>query len=339
MRKKCFIIAELSANHNNDFELAKKTVGAIKETGADAVKFQTYTPDSMTLNLSGKAFEANPSGIWAGRRLYDLYKEAAMPYEWQKDLSEYALSIGLQWLSSPFDIKAVDFLESLKCPMYKIASFEIQDIPLIEYAASKGKPMILSTGIALKEDIELAIDTCRRVENNDITILKCTTAYPAPFEEINLNTIQLYQSTFDVDVGLSDHTMGSVVPLGAVALGANIIEKHFILDRSIDSPDSSFSMNPEEFKSMVDDVRKLEKALGEKTFELTKSTVQSRTRGRSLYVSKSVKKGEVITKDNIKSIRPAFGLHPKYLKEVLGKKVNCDLEKGTPLKMSVIEWF
>ncbi len=337
MGKKCFIIAELSANHNNDFELAKKTVDAIKETGADAVKFQTYTPDSMTLNLSGKDFEANPNGIWAGRRLYDLYKEAAMPYEWQKDLSEYALSIGLQWLSSPFDIKAVDFLETLNCPMYKIASFEIQDIPLIEYAASKGKPMIISTGIALKEDIELAIDTCRRVGNNDITILKCTTAYPAPYEEVNLNTIQLYQSTFDVAVGLSDHTMGSVVPLGAVALGANVIEKHFILDRSIGGPDSSFSMNPEEFKSMVDDVRKLEKALGEETFDLTKSTVQSRTRGRSLYISKDVKKGDVITVENIQSIRPAYGLHPKYYSEIIGKKFKADLKKGTPLSLDLFE--
>ncbi|MCT4582258.1 MAG: pseudaminic acid synthase [Flavobacteriales bacterium] len=332
-----YIIAELSANHNNDFELAKKTIKAMKESGADAVKFQTYTPDSMTFDIEGKDFEANPHSIWAGRRLYDLYKEAAMPYEWQKDLSEYALSLGLEWLSSPFDTQAVDFLETLDCPMYKIASFEILDIPLIEYAASKGKPMIISTGIAVKEDIELAIETCRKVGNNEVTILKCTTAYPAPFEEVNLNTIQLYQSTFDIKVGLSDHTMGSVVPLGAVALGASVIEKHFILDRSIGGPDSSFSMNPDEFKAMVDAVRKLEKALGKQTFELTKSTVQSRTRGRSLYISKDVAKGEQITAENIQSIRPAFGLHPKYYSEIIGKKFNADFKKGTPLSLSLFE--
>jgi pseudaminic acid synthase len=247
------------------------------------------------------------------------------------------MSLGLEWLSSPFDKAAVDFLETLDCPKYKIASFEIQDIPLIEYTASKGKPMIISTGIALKEDIELAIDTCKKAGNNNITILKCTTAYPAPYEEINLNTLPLFQKEFDVKVGLSDHTMGSVVPMGAVAFGAQVVEKHFILDRDLGGADSSFSMNPEEFKFMVDSIRNLEKALGIATFDLTSKTVMSRTRGRSLYVSQDVKRGDVLTLKNIRSIRPGFGLHPKFLKEVLGKKFSSNYEKGTPLSFEQLD--
>jgi pseudaminic acid synthase len=332
-----YIIAELSANHNNDLALAKQTIKAIKESGADAVKFQTYTADSMTLDINGVDFEANPEGIWAGKKLYDLYTDASLPYEWHKELADYAMSLGLEWLSSPFDKAAVDFLETLDCPKYKIASFEIQDIPLIEYTASKGKPMIISTGIALKEDIELAIDTCKKAGNNDITILKCTTAYPAPYEEINLNTIPLFQKEFDVKVGLSDHTMGSVVPMGAVAFGAQVVEKHFILDRDLGGADSSFSMNPEEFKFMVDSIRNLEKALGIATFDLTSKTVMSRTRGRSLYVSQDVKRGDVLTLKNIRSIRPGFGLHPKFLKEVLGKKFSSNYEKGTPLSFEQLD--
>jgi|TARA_B110000908_G_C10253881_1_gene454001 pseudaminic acid synthase len=332
-----YIIAELSANHNNDLALAKQTIKAIKESGADAVKFQTYTADSMTLDINGVDFEANPEGIWAGKKLYDLYTDASLPYEWHKELADYAMSLGLEWLSSPFDKAAVDFLETLDCPKYKIASFEIQDIPLIEYTASKGKPMIISTGIALKEDIELAIDTCKKAGNNNITILKCTTAYPAPYEEINLNTIPLFQKEFDVKVGLSDHTMGSVVPMGAVAFGAQVVEKHFILDRDLGGADSSFSMNPEEFKFMVDSIRNLEKALGIATFDLTSKTVMSRTRGRSLYVSQDVKRGDVLTLKNIRSIRPGFGLHPKFLKEVLGKKFSSNYEKGTPLSFEQLD--
>ena len=330
--KKTYIIAELSANHNNDLALAKQTIKAIKESGADAVKFQTYTADSMTLDIKGVDFEANPEGIWAGIKLYDLYTDASLPYEWHKELVDYSLSLGLEWLSSPFDIAAVDFLETLDCPKYKIASFEIQDIPLIEYAASKGKPMIISTGIALKEDIELAIETCIKAGNKDITILKCTTAYPAPYEEINLNTIPLFQKEFDVKVGLSDHTMGSVVPMGAVALGAKVVEKHFILDRELGGADSSFSMNPIEFKFMVDSIRNLEKALGKPSFELTKKTIGSRTRGRSLYISEDVKEGDLLTNKNVRSVRPGFGMHPKFLKEIIGKKFNSDFEKGTPLQ-------
>lgn len=337
MENSVYIIAELSANHNNDLALAKQTIKAIKESGADAVKFQTYTADSMTLDINGVDFEANPEGIWAGKKLYDLYTDASLPYEWHKELADYAMSLGLEWLSSPFDKAAVDFLETLDCPKYKIASFEIQDIPLIEYTASKGKPMIISTGIALKEDIELAIDTCKKAGNNNITILKCTTAYPAPYEEINLNTIPLFQKEFDVKVGLSDHTMGSVVPMGAVAFGAQVVEKHFILDRDLGGADSSFSMNPEEFKFMVDSIRNLEKALGIATFDLTSKTVMSRTRGRSLYVSQDVKRGDVLTLKNIRSIRPGFGLHPKFLKEVLGKKFSSNYEKGTPLSFEQLD--
>jgi len=332
----CYIIAELSANHNNDLSLAKETVLAIKESGANAVKFQTYTPDSMTLNLPGIDFEANPNGIWKGRRLYDLYKEAAMPYEWQEELSHFALENGLEWLSSPFDLSAVDFLESIHCPKYKIASFEIQDIPLIHYAASMKKPMIISTGIAQEKDIKLAIQTCIDAGNDDITILKCTTAYPAPFSEINLNTISLFIEELGVKVGLSDHTLGHTVPLGAVALGATVVEKHFILDRNLGGPDASFSMNPSEFKEMVLAIRNLEKALGEKTYDLTQQAAQSSAKGRSLFIVENVKKGELVTHQNVRSIRPAKGLHPMHYQKVIGKTFAADFKVGTPLHFSCL---
>ncbi|MBQ4820082.1 pseudaminic acid synthase [Aquimarina sp. MMG016] len=336
MENKTFIIAELSANHNNDLQLAKDTIYAMKESGADAVKFQTFTADSMTLNIDGKDFEANPKGAWAGRKLYDLYQETSLRYDWQIELSNYALSLGIQWFSSPFDFKAVDFLESINCPIYKIASFEILDIPLIEYAASKGKPMIISTGIAIEEDIKLAIETCKKVGNNDITILKCTSAYPAPYNEINLNVIPALKEKFNVKVGLSDHTMGSIVPLGAVSLGARVVEKHFILDRKLGGADSSFSMNPEEFTFMVKGIRQLEQALGTSSLEISDESKIARERGRSLYVSQDVKKGDFITKENIRSIRPAYGLHPKYYQEVLNKTFKKDIKKGTPLSFELI---
>jgi pseudaminic acid synthase len=336
-KHQCYIIAELSANHNNDFDLAKKTVKAIKKTGADAVKFQTYTADSMTINMNGPDFEANPNGIWAGKKLYDLYLEAAMPYEWQKELSIYAKSIGLEWLSSPFDIEAVDFLESIDCPVYKIASFEIADIPLIAYAAKQGKPMIISTGIAKLSDIELAVEACLNAGNDNITILKCTSAYPTPFNEVNLNTIPHLKKTFNKPVGLSDHTLGSEVAIAAVALGAQIVEKHFIIDRSIGGPDASFSMEPNEFKQMISGIRNVEKALGEVSYNLTDTTIESRKRGRSLYVINDVKKGETFTSENIKSIRPGYGLHPKYLHDIIGNKARYDLAKGTPFNLKFID--
>ncbi len=334
--KKVYIVAELSANHNNDFQLAKDTITAMKEAGADAVKFQTYTADSLTLDVDNKYFKPRTEGLWKGRRLYELYKEAAMPYEWQPKLAEYAISLGLNWLSTPFDFEGVDFLESINIPAYKVASLEIMDIPLIEYIAKKQKPIILSTGIAKLADIELAVETCRNVGNNDITVLKCTSAYPTPFNEVNLNAIPTIQKAFNVKVGLSDHTIGHIVSLGAVAIGVTLVEKHFILDRKQGGVDSAFSMEPLEFKEMVDNIRVLEDALGKTGIEITKGMDDARKRGRSLFLVKDIKKGEEFTKENIKSIRPGYGLHPKYYWEILGKKATEDLKRGIPLQWQFI---
>jgi pseudaminic acid synthase len=336
MAKRTYIIAELSANHNNDFKLAKDTITAIKESGADAVKFQTYTADSLSLDVDNEIFGPRKDGLWKGLRPYDLFKEASMPYEWQSELSEYAKKLGLDWLSSPFDFEAVDFLESIKCPTYKIASLEIVDIPLIKYAARKGKPIIISTGISRLADIELAVDTCRSMGNNNISLLKCTSAYPSPYEEINLKTIPHMKDTFGLPVGLSDHTLGIEVALGAVALGAEIIEKHFILDKSLGGADSAFSMEPDEFKQMVTGIRNLEKALGQVNYNLTKNTIESRKRGRSLFAVKDIKKGEKLTSENIRSVRPGLGLHPKHYEQVVNKVVKLDIKKGTPLSWGLI---
>lgn len=331
-----FIIAELSANHNNDLALAKETVHAMKESGADCVKLQTYTADSLSLDADTEYFGPRKDGLWKGYKLYDLYKQAAMPWEWHAELIELANKLDMVCFSSPFDHKAVDFLEELNTPAYKIASFEIQDIPLISYAASKGKPIIMSTGIAELADIELALKTCREAGNEQIALLKCTSAYPTPMNEVNLNVIPNMRDTFGVEIGLSDHTMGSTVPLGAVALGATIIEKHFILDRELGGVDSAFSMNPAEFKFMVDSVRDLEKATGKVTYELTDKAKDSRTRGRSLFVAEDIKKGESLTTDNCRSVRPGAGLHPKHLSEVVGMKATKDIKKGTPLSWDLL---
>jgi pseudaminic acid synthase len=334
---KCYIIAELSANHNNDFKLAKSTIAAMKEAGADAVKFQTYTADSLSLNINNEIFGPRKDGLWKGWRPYDLYKEASMPYEWQPKLAEYASSLGLEWLSSPFDFDAVDFLESINCPIYKIASFEIVDIPLIEYVASKNKPIIISTGIATLTDIELAIKTCKKVGNENITLLKCTSAYPSPYEEINLKTIPHMGKAFGLPVGLSDHTLGIEVAIGAVALGGKVVEKHFILDRKLEGPDSAFSMEPAEFKQMVTGIRNIEKALGSVNYNLTDSTIGARERGRSLFVVKDIKKGDIFSKENIRSIRPGIGLPPKYYYKLLGRKATVNIKKGTPLNWDLIQ--
>lgn len=337
MNKNVYIIAELSANHNNDLQLAKDTILAMKESGADAVKFQTYKAESLSLDVDNKYFGVRETGLWKGWSSYALYKEASMPYEWQKDLASYAISLGLDWLSSPFDFNAVDFLESINCPAYKIASFEIQDIPLIKYVAKKGKPIIISTGIATKSDIDLAVETCKLEGNSDITLLKCTSAYPSPFNEINLKNILDLSNDMDVSkVGLSDHTLGHTVALGAVALGATVVEKHFILDRKLGGVDSSFSMEPEEFKEMVSSIRNLELALGNRTYELTEKALDSRERGRSLFVCENIKEGDLITSENIRSVRPAAGLHPKHYYKVLGKTFNTDIKKGEPLSFDVI---
>lgn len=333
---KCFIIAELSANHNGDKELALKTIREAAESGADAIKLQTYTPDSMTLDSEKDDFVIKQGTIWDGRRLHDLYQEAYTPWEWHKELFDEAKRLGLFCFSSPFDLKAVDLLEELSCPAYKIASFEITDIPLIRYVASKGKPMIISTGIAELEDIKLAIATCIEEKNTDITILKCTSSYPAPLELANLKTILDIPERFGVEVGLSDHTMGSTAALVAVSLGAKVIEKHFILDKNLGGPDASFSMEPYDFKQMVKQVREAEIALGEVSYELSEKTKKSRGFSRSLYIAEDIKKGEVLNEQNLRSVRPGFGLHPKYLPSLLGKTVNRDLEKGDPFQLDYV---
>ena len=336
-KKSCFIIAELSANHGGKLEIALETVRAAKRAGADAIKLQTYTADTITLNSKKEYFKINQGTHWDGQYLYDLYKEAFLPWEWHKPIFALAKKEGLVCFSSPFDFTAVDFLEELNCPIYKIASFEITDIPLIEYAASKGKPMIISTGIAEIKDIELAIETCKKAGNNDITILKCTSAYPANPKDANLSTIEDIKQRFKVKSGLSDHTLGIEAPMIAVAMGATVIEKHFILDKSIGGADAHFSLDEHEFKKMVDTVRLTEKMMGKVDYEMTESKKKSREFSRSLFIVKDVKKGELISNENIRSIRPGFGLHPKFLSKIIGKQYIRNQEKGTPISWDMIQ--
>ena len=333
-----FIVAELSANHNGSKDVALKTIRAAKRAGADAVKFQTYTADTITLDCQNEDFKIKQGTLWDGRYLYDLYQEAYTPWEWHRELYDVAKAEGLICFSSPFDKSAVDFLGSLGNPIYKIASFEITDVDLIAYAARKGKPMVISTGIATEEDIRLAVDTCRSAGNNDITLLKCTSSYPAPIEEANLCMIADLANRFKVKVGLSDHTLGSIAGITAVSLGACMIEKHFILDRSIGGPDAFFSMNELEFSQMVKDIRTVESAIGQVNYEPTDKMKAGRAFSRSLYVAENMKKGEVITEINVRSVRPGYGLHPKYLPEILGKKVNRDIEKGTRFTLDYIDF-
>lgn len=335
--KKTFVVAELSANHNHDIEIAKKTIHAAKKSGADAIKLQTYTADTLTINCDNEYFKIKSNTLWDDRTLYELYKEAYTPWEWHEELFKTAEGDGLICFSSPFDKSAVDFLEKYNTPVYKIASFEIFDIPLIEYTASKGKPVIISTGIATMADIEGAVNACRRVGNNQISLLKCTSSYPAPIEEANLLTIPHLKETFNVIPGLSDHTMGPAVAVAAVALGAKIVEKHFILDRKMGGPDSAFSMEPEEFNQMVNAIRDVEKALGKVSYEITPKVEKSRVFARSLFIVKDVKAGEVLTEENVRSIRPGYGLHPKYLNKILGKHFRKDFERGTPLEWEQFE--
>ncbi|WP_296315259.1 pseudaminic acid synthase [Winogradskyella sp. UBA3174] len=333
----CFIIAELSANHGGDIEIAKETIKAAKRAGADAIKLQTYRADAITLNVKNDYFKIDQNSHWDGRYFYDLYEEAYTPWEWHKELFQLAKEEGLVCFSSPFDFTAVDLLESLGNPIYKIASFEITDIPLIDYVASNGKPIIISTGIASIEDIELALQTCRNQNNNDITLLKCTSQYPALPEDGNLATIPDLKTRFNVNVGLSDHTLGIEAPVFALSLGAKVIEKHFILDKSIGGPDAHFSLDESEFTQLVSAVRKAEKMIGIVDYEMTDKKLKRREFSRSLFVSKSVKKGDIITKDNIKSVRPGFGLHPKHYKNTIGKKFTEDVNEGKPLTLSMIE--
>jgi len=333
---KCYIIAELSANHGGELEIVLETIKAAKRAGADAIKIQTYTADTITLNSNKDCFRINQGTHWDGQYLYDLYKKASLPWEWHAKIFETAKEEGIVCFSSPFDNSAVDLLEELNTPIYKIASFEITDIPLIEYTASKGKPMILSIGIAEIADIELAIETCKNVGNNDITILKCTSAYPADPKDANLLTIPDIKKRFDVKVGLSDHTMGIEGPVVATALGATVIEKHFILDKSIGGPDAHFSLDEKEFTEMVKAVRKAEEMMGKVDYEMTEKKKKSRQFSRSLFVCENVKKGDTITKENIRSIRPGYGLHPKYYDEILGKTFSEDVQRGEPLNKNMV---
>lgn len=336
-KDKCFVIAELSANHGGSLDIAKETVRAAKRAGADAIKLQTYTADTITLDVKSDYFKISQGTAWDGQYLHDLYKNASLPWEWHKPLFDLAKKEGLVCFSSPFDKTAVDFLEELNTPIYKVASFEITDIPLIRYIASKQKPIIISTGIANIEDIDLAIKTCKEEGNTDITILKCTSAYPAKSEDANLLTIPDIVQRFGVESGLSDHTMGTEAPMIAVALGAKVIEKHFILDKSIGGADAHFSLDEKEFKKMTDAIRLTEKLIGEVDYKMTPTKKKSREFSRSLFITKNLKKGERLSKDNIRSVRPGFGLHPKFYDSVIGKKVVKNIEKGTPLSFKLIE--
>jgi len=325
--KTTFIIAELSANHNGSLEFAKETIRAAKRAGADAIKLQTYKADTITLDVKESQFKINHGTEWDGRYLYDLYEEAHLPWEWHQELFETAAIEGLICFSSPFDPTAVGLLETLNVPAYKIASYEITDIPLIELVASKGKPVIFSTGIAGEDDIKLAVEACKKQGNDQIIILKCTSAYPTPPEQANLATISEIANRFNVMAGFSDHTLGIVAPVLSVAYGARVIEKHFILDRSDGGIDSHFSLDEREFQEMVDAVRIAEKMTGEANFEITDKMKGQRDFSRSLYVVEDIKKGNPITEFHVRSIRPGYGLHPNYYREILGKTVNTDVMK------------
>lgn len=334
----CFIIAEMSANHLMDKERAFEIIDKAAEAHADAIKIQTYTPDTITMDSDKEFFQITQGTIWDGTTLYKLYQDAYTPWEWQAELKERAESHGLVFFSSPFDPTSVDFLESLDVDLYKIASFEITDIPLIQKVARTGKPIIISTGIAYLEDIERALSVCRAEGNREVALLKCTSAYPSPFEAMNIRTIPNMEETFGVVAGLSDHSMGAEVAVAAVALGAKIVEKHMTLKRSDGGPDAAFSMEPHEFAEMVQSIRNTEKALGSISYDLTEKQIKSREHSRSLFVVKPVMAGERFTEENVRSIRPAFGLHTRFYDEVLGHCAAEDIEAGTPLAWNLIAY-
>lgn len=333
-----FIVAEMSANHNMDFCRAVEIIRAAKDAGADAVKIQTYTADTITLDCDAPCFQITQGTLWDGTTLHKLYQTAYTPWEWQAELKKIAEELGLEFFSSPFDLGSVDFLEGLGVPAYKVASFEITDIPLIKKIAGKGKPIIIATGVARLADIELALKTCREAGNEDVILLKCTSAYPTPYEAVNLRTIPSMRDAFDCLTGLSDHTMGSAVAGAGVALGAKMVEKHLTLRRADGGADSAFSMEPEEFKEMVDNIRKIELALGKATYDLTPAQEREREHSRSLFVAQDMKAGEVFTPGNLRSVRPANGLHTKYYEELLGKKVARDVPMGTPMSWELVDF-
>lgn len=332
-----FIIAEMSANHLMDYDRAVAIMQAAKDAGADAIKIQTYTPDTITFDSDQECFQITQGTIWDGTTLHKLYQTAYTPWEWQPKLQKAAKDMGLVFFSSPFDHTAIDFLEEMDIPVYKVASFEINDIPFIRKIAKLGKPIIMATGIAYMADIELAIKTCKEEGNDQIILLKCTSAYPAPYEDVNLKMIPNMAETFDCITGLSDHTMGFHVAVGAVALGAKVVEKHLTLRRSDGGADAAFSMEPEEFKAMVDGIRIMEKAVGKVSYELSPKQIKSREHSRSLFVVKDMKAGEVFTSENVRSIRPACGLHTKHYEEILGQCAQTDIVKGTPLAWNLVK--
>jgi len=331
-----FIIAEISANHLQDYDTAVKTIIAAKNAGVDAVKIQTYTPDTITIDCDAPDFQLSQGTIWDGTTLYKLYQKAYTPWDWQPKLQEIAQDLGLIFFSSPFDRTAVDFLEELEVPAYKIASFEITDIPLIQYIASKNKPMLVSSGIATINDIQRCIETCEQEGNNRVILLKCTSAYPTDPKDMHLNTITDMKKSFNIIIGLSDHTIGVSAPITAVALGAKVIEKHIILDRKMGGPDAEFSTEPDEFKILVEHIRKTEKMLGSVQYNLSEKQKISRKFCRSLFVVSHVKEGDIITEENVRSIRPGTGLHPRYLKEIIGKRFGQNATKGTPFSKDLM---
>lgn len=330
-----YIIAEMSANHAGSIKNAKEIIRRAKECGADCVKIQTYTPDTLTIDCENEYFSIN-KGTWKGENLYSLYGKAFTPWEWQAELMAEAESCGLDFFSTPFDKTSVDFLESINIEFYKIASFELVDLPLIEYVASKGKPIIMSTGMGSFNEIKEAVDVVRSQGNEKLALLKCSSAYPAVTSEMNLKTMQHMQNSFDAPVGLSDHSMGSIGAVVAVAMGASIIEKHFCLSRGIVNPDASFSMEPAEFKTMVDDIRTAEKAIGIVSYDVTEKEQESRVFRKSVFAVKDIKKGDVFTADNIRIIRPGFGLRPKCYKDVINKYASQDIERGTPMQFELV---
>ena len=334
--EKTFVVAEVSANHLQDYGRAEAIIKAAAQAGADAVKLQTYTPDTITLDCDNDYFQITQGTIWDGTTLHKLYEEAYTPWEWQPRLMEYANGLGLECFSSPFDATAVDFMKEMDMPAYKVASFEINDIPLIRKIAGFGKPVILATGIAYLEDMERALQVCKEEGNEQVVLLKCTSAYPSPYEEMNLKVIPNMAQVFDCITGLSDHSMGTAAAVASVALGAKMVEKHLTLSRADGGPDGAFSMEPDEFKKMVDEIRIVEKALGKVTYELSEKQKRSREDGRSLFVVKNMKEGEIFTEENVRSIRPAFGLHTMYLDEIMGKRARTDISKGTPLDWKLI---
>ena len=331
-----YIVAELSANHNHDFEQAVRLVQACKESGADAVKVQTYTPDTITIRSEQEYFQIRGGTPWDGRTLHELYGEACMPWHWQPKLKQVAEDLELDFFSSAFDETAVDFLENMGVPAHKLASCELVDIPLLQKMSQTGKPLIISTGMATIEEIKEAVETARQAGAGQIALLRCTSAYPALPSEMNLRTIPELARRFNVPVGLSDHTMDIAVPITAVALGACIIEKHFTLSRSLKGPDSAFSLEPAEFKAMVEAVRVAEKALGEIHFGLTESERSSRVFRRSLFVVQAVRQGETFNEENVRSIRPGHGLHTRHLRQIVGQRAACDIERGTPLSWDLV---